>query len=367
MLDLHKPPPSTDTKTYFSHSALPAYIDALHTSAKKKPFATFLAHPHSHTLDLVLPAELWELVEAHLAARDAVYARACMTLANVLDEPFADAYARTGRTSLLSEGRADANMRFQVDDGVLRIDMHRSAYERAGLVGVPLADGGKKHASARWRVECDLKLASMRAGNKGFERLRWAAREVLTDSLAVVFCSANPGFAESVRDGREVLSLHAPRLVRLQPNVAALRGVVVPRLDAPSALHGQGEALYGQGEALALLEWLDLLSLGSARVRAGSAEVDGHLCRYDVPDFGRGVETRDLVRVRWRGFITPAFIKDVFLHVWAAAKGPRAATAGPADHADAWFSMSAQAFGGNNGWSLMQFANRETLVWEVEG
>jgi ribonuclease P/MRP protein subunit RPP40 len=31
-----------------------------------------------------------------------------------------------------------------------------------------------------------------------------------------------------------------------------------------------------------------------------------------------------------------------------------------------WFSMSAQAFGGSNSWTVMQFADRQTLTWEIE-
>lgn len=374
MLDIHKPPPASDTKTYFSHSQLPAYIDPANTSAKKKPFATFLAHPHVHALDLVLPADLADAVRTYLASRPArVYARAWLTLRDVLEDDFLDAYIRAGGAGLLSEG---ADLQFQIRDGVLRIEMDRATYERAGIVGTPVEDGGKKHQKMRWRVEYDLKLASMKRGKKGFERLRWAASEVLGESKSWLFWSGNPGFAESLAEGREVLSAHAPEIFTLEPTVAEMEGVVVPLLDVQG---GALSGLYDQEDALALLEWLDMLGLGSSRVRHGS-HIDSHLCRYDVPDFGHGSETRDLVRLRWSGFITPAFVKDLFLDVWTAAyKGKRDAKRARADRdgdvamdgaqdADAgkWFSMSAHAFGGKNAYSLMQFANRETLVWEVE-
>ncbi|KAF3043497.1 hypothetical protein E8E12_009736 [Didymella heteroderae] len=378
MLDIHKPEPSSDTKTYFSHALLPSYIDPSNTSTKKKPFATFLAQPHTHTLDLVLPAEIWDLVRAHLASYDAlVYARAWMKLGDVLEEEFLDAYIRNGSASLLSEGRRGVDTRFEVRDGVLTMEMGRQVYESAGLVGVPIEDGGKKHQKMRWRVEFDLKNASMRKGKRGFERLRRAARDVLGESKRWLFWSGNPSFGESVGDGREVLSRHAPKVFRLEPEVTKMEGVAVPMLD----VHGNGlSGLYDQEDALALLEWLDMLSLGSSRVKDGS-EMDSHLCRYDVPDFGQGTETREFVRVRWSGFIAPMFVKDLFLEVWKAGyKGKRdpkrrkgdeegdVAMNGTQDEADAgkWFSMSAQAFGGKNAWSLMQFATRETLVWEVE-
>jgi ribonucleases P/MRP protein subunit RPP40 len=378
MLDVHHPDASSDTKTYFSHSNLPAYIDPLNTSTKKKPFATFAALPHSHKLDLLLPAELWVLVRAHLSS-ERVYARAFLKLSDVLNEDFLAAYVRQGNVSLLSAGRERVGTRMEVVCGVLRIEMDRPTYERAGLVGVPVEDGGKKHARARWRVEYDLTLPAARKGKKGFERLRWAARNVLDESKSWLFWSANPSFAESVRDGREVLTAHAPKIFTLEPEVTMMKGIDVPELD----VRGNGvSALYDQDDALALLEWLDMVTLGSSRTSNGDS-IDGHLCRYDVPDFGHGVDTRELVRVRWSGFITPDFVKDVFLAMWKSGfKGKHEAKKSKGSDAqreedvtmegtqdespDKWFAMSAQAFGGTRAWSLMQFANRETLVWETE-
>lgn len=284
---------------------------------------------------------------------------------------------RNASSALLSAARAGAETSFSIVDGVLRIEMERSVYERAGLVGVCVEDGGRKHQKMRWRVECDFKLGSMRKGKKGFERLRWAAREVWGESRMWVFRSGNPSFGENVREGREVLCRHAPKVINVEPEVTTMRGVALPKLDVrDNALSG----LYDQEDSLALLEWLDMLSLGSARVGQGG-HVDSHLCRYDVPDFGHGTATRELVRVRWRGFITPAFVKEMFLEVWKAGykekrdakrrKGDEDGDVGmdgmqDGGNADHWFSMSAQAFGGKKAWSLMQFANRETLVWEVE-
>lgn len=299
---------------------------------------------------------------------------------------------RTGSVTMLSSGR-DVSM--DIHAGVLRIEMDRHVYERAGLVGQPVEDGGRKHRKSRWRVDVDL--ARARAGKKGFERVRWAAREVLNESRVWVFWSARPGFAEDVREGREVLCQHAPKIMDFEPEVTTMERVVVPRLGVEeNGLSG----LYDQDDALGLLEWLDLVNLGSARVREND-HVDAHLCRYDVPDFGYGRETKDLVRVRWTGFITPGFVTDLFLEIWKAGfKGKRHAKRGKGgdgkeqasdakeqgsaakdgqdeditmhntpdeDDPGRWFSMSAQAFGGKEAWSLMQFTSRETLVWEVDG
>ncbi|KAG9202869.1 hypothetical protein G6514_003891 [Epicoccum nigrum] len=377
MLDLHKPPAGHDTKTYFSHSCLPSYIDGAHPPGKKTPFRAFAALAHAHALDLVLPPEIWDVVRAHLAELDArVYARVYLSLSDVLADDFLDAYVRNGSASMLAAGR---DTRVALVGGVLRLEMARGVYERAGLVGVPVEDGGVKHQRSRWVVELDLKAASMRRGKRGFERVLWAAKNVLGESRRWLFWSANPSFGESVGDGREVLSRHAPEVVALEPRVEAREGVAVPRVD----VRGHGlSGLHDQEDALALLEWLDMLNLGSPRVRAGS-DIDSHLCRYDVPDFGHGVESRGLVRVRWSGLLTPDFIRELFLAVWNAgfkskreAKRRTGSTAQDGDVSmegaeeegdnEKWFSLSAQAFGGQKAWSLMQFANRETLVWEIE-
>jgi ribonuclease P/MRP protein subunit RPP40 len=392
MLDIHRPDPSTDTKTHFSHSLLPTYIDALHPPTKKKPFSTIAAQPHSHTLSLILPAELWDLVHAHIAPpprehenesqhqhqHQHVYARAFLSLSDILEDEFLDAYVRHSTTTLLSRS---TNPAFRLCNGVLRIDMDRPLYERAGLVGTAIEDGGKKHSKWRWRIEIDLTQSSMRKGKKGFERVVWAAKNVLRGSEECLFCSANPQFAGSLNEGTEVLTRHAPKMCMLEPKVEVVSGVVVPNLDVGS--NGLS-ALYEQEDALALLEWLDLVNLGSERVREGDA-LDSLLSRYEVPAFGHGVETRSLVKVKYSGFITPEFVRDLFLQVWksgfkAKREGKRRKNCVAQDEgardgdvemnendaAEAWFSMSAQSFGGKNAWSLMQFGNRETLVWEVE-
>lgn len=377
MLDLHKPPAGHDTKTYFSHSHLPSYIDAAHPPGKKAPFRAFAALPHAHTLDLLLPPEIWDVVRAHLDGLGArVYARAYLGLEDILADDFLDAYVRNGSASMLAAGR---DTRMSLVDGVLRLEMARGVYERAGLVGAPVEDGGMKHQRSRWVVECDLKAGSMRRGKKGFERILWAAKNVLGESRRWLFWCANPSFGESVGEGREVLSRHAPEVVALEPRVEGREGVAVPRLG----VSGNGlSGLYDQEDALALLEWLDLLNLGSPRVRVAS-DIDSHLCRYDVPDFGHGVEARGLVHVRWSGLLTPDFVRELFLEVWNAGfkskrdtKRRRGSAAQDGDvrmegaeeegDGEKWFSLSAQAFGGQKAWSLMQFANRETLVWEIE-
>jgi ribonuclease P/MRP protein subunit RPP40 len=51
---------------------------------------------------------------------------------------------------MLSEGRPLVDNAFSLYDGVLRIELDRPTYEKCGLQGNPIEDGGKKHQKARW-------------------------------------------------------------------------------------------------------------------------------------------------------------------------------------------------------------------------
>jgi ribonuclease P/MRP protein subunit RPP40 len=51
---------------------------------------------------------------------------------------------------MLAEGRPLVDNVFSLYEGVLRLELDRPTYERCGLQGSPIEDGGKKHQKARW-------------------------------------------------------------------------------------------------------------------------------------------------------------------------------------------------------------------------
>jgi ribonuclease P/MRP protein subunit RPP40 len=59
---------------------------------------------------------------------------------------------RAGNIMMLSEGRPLVDDVFSLYEGVLRLELDRPTYERCGLQGKPIEDGGKKHKKARWGV-----------------------------------------------------------------------------------------------------------------------------------------------------------------------------------------------------------------------
>jgi len=366
MLDIHRDS-GPDTKIYFTHSLLPTYIDPQNVSTKKYPFAAFNKQRFSHALDLILPAEMYDLIQDKLELfATSQYARVHLTLSDILEEEFLDTYIKHGNIAMLSEGRPLIDNRFELYEGVLRMELDRQTYERCGLQGVPIEDGGKKHKKQRWVVTYDLKLPSMKHGKSGFGRLEWACKNVLNSSLTWLWWNANPSSREALEEKREVLSRHAPWVHDVKPGVMRLAGVLVPKVAA-SAL----TKLYDQDESLDLLEYLHLLSLNSPRLNANDS-IDPHLSRYEVPGFGSGTATKDMVCVRWKGFLTPAFVRDVFLgvrkEVFKSKGRTNGATDGDVDmdgtEEEKWFVLSAQGFDGKNGWTVMQFESRETLTWE---
>jgi ribonucleases P/MRP protein subunit RPP40 len=79
-------------------------------------------------------------------------------------------------------------------------------YERAGLAGKAIQDGGRKHIKTRYGekarlllviegrcswscvvVEIDLRQSSMVHGKRGFERIVWAAKNILNQPATWLF------------------------------------------------------------------------------------------------------------------------------------------------------------------------------------
>lgn len=268
---------------------------------------------------------------------------------------------------MLSEGRPLVDNVFSLFDGKLRLELDRPTYERCGLQGISIEDGGRKHQKSRWIVDFDLRDKAMKHGKGKFERLMWACRNVLDRSLTWLFYNFNPTSVESLAEGKEILSKHAPRICDIQPHVTRMSNVLIPKLSADNL-----PDLYQEEDSLSLLEYIHMLSLNSPRLNAAD-DIDPHLSRYEVPDFGQGTVSRNMVCVRWRGFISPAFTQDLFLAVKRLGFKSKSGKDGEGDvvmeedvNDESWFAMSAQGFGGKKAWTIMQFSGRETLAWETE-
>lgn len=67
--------------------------------------------------------------------------------------------------------------------------LDKETYQRAGLVGKPYGAKGDRGLKPRWVVEHDLRSPSMFSGKKGFDRLVYAAKNVLNEPVVWLFCS----------------------------------------------------------------------------------------------------------------------------------------------------------------------------------
>jgi ribonuclease P/MRP protein subunit RPP40 len=373
MLDIHRTGTTPDTKIYFTHSNLPSYIDPQNVSTKKQPFAMFNKQHFSHTLDLILPEEMYELVQQKLDTySNAQHARVHMKLGEIIESDFLQSYIKQGNIMMLSEGRPLVDNRFELYEGVLRLELDRPTYERCGLQGTPIEDGGRKHQKQRWIVTYDLRLPSMKHGKGAFSRLEWACKNVLDQSLTWLFYNFNPSSAESLAEGKEPISKLAPRIQKFETTVVRLDDSLCPKV-----LPGDLTTLYDEQESQSMLEYLHLLSLNSPRLNAKD-DIDPHLSRYEVPDFGPGITTRNLICIRWKGFIPPAFIRDIFLcirsHCSTTKPKPQDSDAmdmnPPSEEAEEqeqpWFSLAAHSFGAKTSHTTLQFRDNSTLTWSLE-
>lgn len=205
-------------------------------------------------------------------------------------------------------------------------------------------------------------------GKKGFGRLEWAAKNVLNTSLTWLFYNFSPTSRESLPEGREPISVHQPFVKGVLPTIIRAKDTSAPVLRLKDLSRTYNEPECEEERATALLEWLHLISLDSPRVDAND-KIDSFLSRYEVPDLGTGLETRKIVALRWRGFIAPQFVREVFLAVrqegMKIRKGDHDGEGGTVDKEEGrWFALSATGFR-DEGYTVMQWAGRDTLTWEA--
>ncbi|PSK40320.1 hypothetical protein B9Z65_23 [Elsinoe australis] len=320
MLGIEKDGPSP--KCYFTHVQLPRVIDDKQPPTKKKPFSCILQSAFNHTVDLLVFKEAVKTFtdRLHATCGQERYARIHLKLKDVIESDFFNEYIKTGDIALLSEGKAGVDNIYSLHDGILRLDLDKPTYERAGLAGKPLPSPGRKHNKSRYVVELNLRLPSMVRGRPLFNRMVYAFTNALTETHTWLFFDLrNPGLNleprivpsvpsetiqanEASQNGSKEqdsgatksttqpensstnetqpktppLARHRPLILPLSPEVTHLDNFKTPVF--PSALD-ESDSI----EATELLEWLSLAMMNSPRLRSGD-KCDSTLSRYGVPD-----------------------------------------------------------------------------------
>lgn len=284
------------SKMKVSQGSLPPYIDAAQPPTKKSPWHQIKELPFVHTFTMLMPDEMYQMVWTKLDAevKTIKYAKVIMKLHEVLEGEFFTQFIKKGDIVMLSEGCAGVDNIFSLRDGVLRLDLDKESYERAGLQGRPIRSGGRKHIKARYLIEVDLRQPSMLHGKKGFERIVWAAKNVLNQSVVWLFTDVSK--LKTAPASVSPLDKHRPTCIELIPSTQILKDVVVH--NALHSLTGNKtdiQAHEDEEEYHELMEWIDMVVLGSEEVFDGKV----------VGDLGATATTTTLRMLTVQGLLSP--------------------------------------------------------------
>ncbi|KAL2267078.1 hypothetical protein VTJ83DRAFT_4355 [Remersonia thermophila] len=353
MLSFNQPALYQASKCYVTWGAMP-HLDPKQVPSKSKPWASLAAQDFVHRVDLVMPQEVFELVQEKLL-RDKpapTFSRVVMSLHDILTGDFFTEYIKNGNILMLSEGRRGIDNVFYLRGGTLTMLLDKETYERAGLVGKPHGVKGKRGLKPRWIVEIDLKTPSMVKGKKGFDRLLYASKMALAAPVTWLFCNLSPSTPNP-----DPLIQHSPAPFTCHPSVSQHMNVLIPKLSVDPDLESPDHQRDLEDYATELYEWLSLVRLQSPRVHVGD-QIDPYLSRYQVPE---GAEAGKVCRISWQGFLAPSWTRQTLIEILLAFPHT------------AWFSFSATTFtkgfaGDNAECTLHRLPDSkgEYLMWEVK-
>ena len=213
---------------------------------------------------------------------------------------------------------------------------------------------------SRWRVDVDLRAPSSVAGRKGFERLRSAGRPegVLGGGRCWLLCDAG-----SVSDGKEsgdvlegeVLGGLHPTVCEAEQEVRSVDGALVPDVLGT----GVGMEQMDEEEWWELVEWLDLVALGSPRVGVGN-RVDPYISRYSVPVHAT---KGNLGLVKWEGLLSSEWMTKLLIEIIKLSRVHKSKE---------WVALSAtghqtEALGGADGYTIVLQPSEKALVGDKDG
>lgn len=279
------------------------------------------------------------------------YSRVFMSLFDILSGRFFTEYIKVGNIIMRSSGRHLVDNLYHLHDGILHLELDRPTYERCGLVGEPISDGGRKHAKQRFLVKLNLRPPNMLHGKKGFERLMKAAKEVLIGDEEWLFVDLEPGNGE----GERPIDNFHPTLREVKPTITNMEHGQLTRLpDDRTAIEDE--------YAEALIEWLGLIWIDSPRLNQGD-DIDPFLCRYQSPqrpgperdDGGAVTKSTKIVHMRWHGFVNQKFMKEMFSAIEHVLTGDQS-----------WIAINVCGFKPIS-YSTMGISGRQWLSWHCEG
>lgn len=284
-----------------------------------------------------------------------------MPLLSLLTGDFFNKHIKTGNVLLLSAPlkveTTSSEASFTLIDGVLSITCDRALYERAGLAGTAIPDPhARKHGTSKFRIEINLRLPSMLAGKKGFERILRAAETVIVGDISWLFYDITAaGVAENDATlGKEV------EIKEVKVEVEDLEKVLVPGFPSDISKTPDGE-----NDLVELLEWISLAALNSPRIHKGDL-VDEIISRYEVPaicpkpttdgtdELNNGTTIQNLTKTTITGFLPASFLASAFGEALLRSK-------------DSWFAFLVQGFEDAKAFVILKTEDNRALAWDIKG
>ncbi|KAF3067057.1 hypothetical protein GL218_08896 [Daldinia childiae] len=303
--------------------------------SKGKPWSTLLSQDFVHKVDLILPAELVQLVEDKLTgdpSRAPEFYKVIMTVGQIVEGDFFTEYIKIG---------------------MLTMYLDKETYERAGLVGKPHGVKGKRGLKPRWVVQFDLRSPSMLHGKKGFDRLAYACKNVFNAPVTWFFHNL------SKTPVPDPLSRHYPVKYTSHPKVSENISTRLPLLKPPIAILSNQNQSELDEFATDIYEWLSLVRLDSPRINIDD-KIDPYLSNYTIPGAPDDLQEGKLCRISWQGFIPPRWTRQTLAEVILALP------------AKSWFSLSTTTFardivGDSADCTILRPPNSsgEYLLWDI--
>ncbi|KIX04683.1 uncharacterized protein Z518_05553 [Rhinocladiella mackenziei CBS 650.93] len=349
MPSLFSPPSSPSPKINIASGPLPSYLSASQAPTKNSPWRTIRNVGFVQSATTILPDELYQIIWANVdaAMTKTRYAKVIMRLDELLQGDFFTEYIKRGDILMLSEGDPGVDSVFYLKDGILRLELSKENYERAGLQGTPIRSGGRKHVKSRYLIELNLRLPSMVHGKKGFERLVWAAKNVLSQSLTWLFLDLNDDKgSSSERSGP--IAAHHPTIHTLIPSIETLSTALTPSsLTSALCLSPTTTPCEETQESLhELFEYVDMLALSSPRVQVAD-KVDPFISRYAVPDISHGLDLdvsnrpgQNIKALKWTGMIPTQWVLGLMYAIIKQSRTNNLQTLPPQYH---WLALTVSA------------------------
>jgi ribonucleases P/MRP protein subunit RPP40 len=156
-------------------------------------------------------------------------------------------------------------------------------------------------------IEIELRKPSMLHGKKGFERLIYAAKNVLNQSMVWLFRDLNSNKGPG---GGSAIGKHHPTIMEGNPTDSTFQNVLTPPFSqvfsdfnaarVPDAVNAEA--------AYEITEWLGLVVLQSPRVLHGD-NIDSYLSRYVVPE--GSIQVSSVRIINWRGLISARWVTEM--------------------------------------------------------